>query len=242
MSERIDDLQIKGYKLIQNPDLFCFGVDAVLLSDFARAQKTDKVIDLCTGNGIIPVLLAAKTEAESIVGLEIQEESAGLAKRSVELNRLESRISIVQGDVKEADVLFGASSFDVVTCNPPYMNDNHGIKNDFTPKAIARHEIMCTLEDVISKSARLLKPGGNLFMVHRPHRLIEIIALLRQYRIEPKRLRFVHPYVSKEPTMVLIEANRGGKANLRVDAPLIIYEDVNKYTEEIYEIYGMTGP
>ncbi len=242
MSERIDDLQIKGYKLIQNPDLFCFGVDAVLLSDFARAQKTDKVIDLCTGNGIIPVLLAAKTEAESIVGLEIQEESAGLAKRSVELNKLESRISIVQGDVKEADVLFGASSFDVVTCNPPYMNDNHGIKNDFTPKAIARHEIMCTLEDVISKSARLLKPGGNLFMVHRPHRLIEIIALLRQYRIEPKRLRFVHPYVSKEPTMVLIEANRGGKANLRVDAPLIIYEDVNKYTEEIYEIYGMTGP
>lgn len=242
MSERIDDLQIKGYKLIQNPELFCFGVDAVLLSGFARAQKTDKVIDLCTGNGIIPVLMAAKTEAESIVGLEIQEESANLAKRSVELNGLEGRINIVQGDIKEADSLFGASSFDVVTCNPPYMNDNHGIKNDFTPKAIARHEIMCTLEDVISKSARLLKPGGNLFMVHRPHRLVEIISLLKQYRIEPKRLRFVHPYVTKEPTMVLIEANRGGRANLRVDSPLIIYEDVNKYTKEIYEIYGMTGP
>jgi len=242
MSERIDDLQIKGYKLIQNPELFCFGIDAVLLSDFAKVPQGKRVIDLGTGNGIIPILLEAKHNAKSLVGLEIQKESADLARRSVELNHLEDRIKIVNGDIKEADRIFGAASFEVVTCNPPYMNENHGIQNDFTPKAIARHEIMCTLEDVISQASKLLKPGGNLYMVHRPHRLIDIISLLREYRIEPKRLRFVHPYVTKEPSMVLIEGNRGGKPNLRVDSPLIIYEDVNKYTKEILDIYGITGP
>lgn len=242
MSERIDDLQIKGYKLIQNPELFCFGIDAVLLSDFAKVPQGKRAIDLGTGNGIIPILLEAKHNAKSLVGLEIQKESADLARRSVELNHLEDRIEIVNGDIKEADRIFGAASFEVVTCNPPYMNENHGIQNDFTPKAIARHEIMCTLEDVISQASKLLKPGGNLYMVHRPHRLIDIISLLRKYRIEPKRLRFVHPYVAKEPSMVLIEGNRGGKPNLRVDSPLIIYEDVNKYTKEILDIYGITGP
>lgn len=161
MSERIDDLQIKGYRLIQNPDLFCFGVDAVLLSSFAKAKEGDRVIDLGCGNGIIPILLAAKTEAASIVGLEIQEESASLAKRSVELNKLQDRIEIVQGDIKEATGIFKAASFDVVTVNPPYMNENHGIVNDFSPLAIARHELLCTLEDIIVQSAKLLRPGGT---------------------------------------------------------------------------------
>jgi len=242
MSERIDDLQIKGYKLIQNPDLFCFGIDAVLLSDFAKVRKNDSVLDLCTGNGVIPILLAAKTEASKISGLEIQKESADLAKRSVSLNKLDDLISIVQGDIKEAAQYFDAASFDVITVNPPYMDENHGIINDYSPKAIARHELLCSLEDVIRESARLLKPGGNLFMIHRPHRLSDIIVMLREYHIEPKRLRLVCPYVDKEPSMVLIEANRGGKPNLRIDSPLIIYKEVNEYTEEIKKIYGSTGP
>lgn len=238
MAERIDDLQINGYKLIQNPDLFCFGIDAVLLANFAKAKETDNVIDLGTGNGVIPILMAAKTTAYKLTGLEIQKLSADLAKRSVLMNNLSERISIVQGDIKEATKIFGASSFSVVTTNPPYMNQNHGLLNDYSPKAIARHELLCSLEDIISQSAKLLKPGGNLFMIHRPHRLEDIMVLLRQYRIEPKRIRFVHPYIDKEPTMVLIEANRGGKSNLTVERPLVIYKDVNEYSDEIRKIYG----
>lgn len=242
MAERIDDLQIKGYRLIQNPELFCFGVDAVLLSSFAKAKDTDKVIDLGCGNGIIPILMAAKTDAKRIVGLEIQDESAKLATRSVELNELSDRISIVKGDIKEASYIFGASSFQVVTTNPPYMNENHGLINDYSAKAIARHELLCSLEDIIRESARLLVPSGRLYMIHRPHRLEDILVLMREYHIEPKHLRFVHPYVDKEPTMVLIEGLRGGKPSMKIDPPLIIYEDVNKYTKEINDIYGTTGP
>lgn len=242
MAERIDDLQIKGYRLIQNPELFCFGVDAVLLSSFAKAKDTDKVIDLGCGNGIIPILMAAKTDAKRIVGLEIQDESAKLATRSVELNELSDRISIVKGDIKEASSIFGASSFQVVTTNPPYMNENHGLINDYSAKAIARHELLCSLEDIIRESARLLVPSGRLYMIHRPHRLEDILVLMREYHIEPKHLRFVHPYVDKEPTMVLIEGLRGGKPSMKIDPPLIIYEDVNKYTKEINDIYGTTGP
>lgn len=242
MAERIDDLQIKGYRLIQNPELFCFGVDAVLLSSFAKAKDTDKVIDLGCGNGIIPILMAAKTDAKRIVGLEIQDESAKLATRSVELNELSDRISIVKGDIKEASSIFGASSFQVVTTNPPYMNENHGLVNDYSAKAIARHELLCNLEDIIRESARLLVPSGRLYMIHRPHRLEDILVLMREYHIEPKHLRFVHPYVDKEPTMVLIEGLRGGKPSMKIDPPLIIYEDVNEYTKEINDIYGTTGP
>lgn len=242
MGERIDDLQIKGYRLIQNPEMFCFGIDAVLLSSFAKADKEDRVLDMGTGNGIIPILMAAKTEATELIGLEIQEESANLARRSVELNELSERISIVTGDIKEASKIFKAASFDVVTTNPPYMNENHGLVNDYSPKAIARHELLCNLEDIISQAAKLLKPGGNFYMIHRPHRLEDILYLLRTYRIEPKKLRFVHPYIDKEPTMVLIEANRGGKPHMKVLPPLIVYENANEYTKEIHEIYGTTGP
>ena len=237
MAERIDDLQIKGYRIIQNPDMFCFGMDAVLLSDFARAEAGNKVIDLCCGNGVIPILMKAKYEDAEYTGLEIQEESADLATRSVELNGLSDSIKIVKGDVKNASEIFGASTFDVVTVNPPYMSENHGLINEYSPKAIARHELLCSLEDVIKESARLLCPGGNLFMVHRPHRLVDILTLLRQYRIEPKRIRMVHPFADKEPNMVLIEANRGGRAHLKVDRPLVVYKDNKEYTEDIYRIY-----
>ena len=222
--ERLDDLQRNGFQIIQNPGRFCFGMDAVLLSGFSRAQEGDKVLDLGTGTGIIPILMAAKTRAEHFTALEIQEESADMARRSVLLNGLESQIDIVQGDMKEAENFFKAASFDVVTCNPPYMIGQHGIANPEEPKAIARHEICCTLEDVVRVTAKLLRPGGNFFMVHRPFRLAEIMTVLTKYKLEPKRMQLVHPYIDREPNMVLIEANRGGKARMKIEPPLIIYE------------------
>ncbi len=236
--ERLDELQRNGYRIIQNPEKFCFGMDAVLLSGFARAKKGSHVLDMGTGTGIIPILMAAKTEASHLTGLEIQEESADMARRSVALNGLERKIDIVQGDIKEAGGLFGGASFDVVTCNPPYMIGQHGLTNPEAPKAIARHEILCTLEDVISQAAKVLKPGGNFYMVHRPFRLSEIMVQLVKYRLEPKRMRLVYPFADKEPNMVLIEANRGGKSRMTVEKPLIVYKEPGVYTDEIYEVYG----
>ena len=237
-NERIDDLQRNHYKIIQDPERFCFGMDAVLLSGFARAKEGDRVLDLGTGTGIIPILMEAKTQAAHFTGLEIQHESADMAARSVSLNHLEGKIEIVTGDIKEAVSLFGAASFDVVTCNPPYMTEHHGLTNPEAPKAIARHELLCTLEDVISQAARLLKPGGNFYMVHRSFRLVDIITLLRTYGVEPKRMKMVYPFVDKEPNMVLIEANRGGRPRLSVEKPLIVYKEPGVYTDEIYDIYG----
>ena len=236
-NERIDDLQRNHYKIIQDPDRFCFGMDAVLLSGFARAKEGDRVLDLGTGTGIIPILMEAKTCAAHLAGLEIQPDSADMA-RSVKLNGLEEKIEIVTGDIKEAVSLFGPASFDVVTCNPPYMTEHHGLINPGAPKAIARHELLCTLEDVISQAGRLVKPGGNFYMVHRPFRLADIFVLLRQYKIEPKRMKLVYPFVDKEPNMVLIEANRGGRPRMTVEKPLIVYREPGVYTDEIYEVYG----
>lgn len=236
--ERIDDLHRNGYKIIQNTEKFCFGIDAVLLTGFAVVKEKEKVLDLGTGTGIIPILLEAKTKGEHFTGLEIQEESVEMADRSVKLNCLEDRISIVKGDIKEAVELFPLSSFDVITSNPPYMNNKNGLKNDLQPKSIARHEILCTLDDVIRNTSSLLKVGGRFYMVHRPSRLPEIIVTLKKYKLEPKRIRLVHPYINKEPNMILIESVRHGKPLLKVEPPLIVYESVGKYTEEIYDIYG----
>ncbi len=236
--ERIDDLQRNHYRIIQNPEKFCFGMDAVLLSGFARVKPGSRVLDLGTGTGIIPLLLSAKTQAAHLTGLEIQEESADMAARSVTLNGLDDKIRIVQGDIKEAVTIFGAASFDVVTCNPPYMIGQHGLQNPDAPKAIARHELLCTFEDVACQAAKLLKPGGNFFLVHRPFRLAELLVTLTKYKLEPKRMQFVYPYVDQEPNMVLIEANRGGKPRMQVEKPLIVYDKPGVYTPEIYEIYG----
>lgn len=235
--ERIDDLQRNGYRIIQDPSRFCFGMDAVLLSGYAQAGEGARVLDLGTGTGIIPILMEAKTKAAQLIGLEIQKESAQMARRSVALNDLQDKIQIVDGDIKEAGQLFDAASFDVITCNPPYMISQHGLQNPDSPKAIARHEVLCTLEDVIKASARLLKPGGKLYMVHRPFRLAELMVVMHDYKIEPKRMRLVHPFIDHEPNMVLIEGVRGGKPRMTVDNPLIIYESQGVYTKELMNIY-----
>lgn len=236
--ERIDDLERNGYKIIQSSGRFCFGMDAVLLSGFAMVKEGEDVIDLGTGTGIIPILLEAKTNGRHFSALEIQKESADMARRSVEMNNLQEKINIVCGDIKEADRIFGKASFNVVTSNPPYMNDLHGIKNPDEEMAIARHEVKCTLDDVVKSAAALLKPKGRFYMVHRPHRLVEIINTFTRYKIEPKRIRFVHPYEDKEANMVLIEGLRGGKSMIKVERPLIVYDKEGNYTREILKIYG----
>ncbi|MCR5279065.1 MAG: tRNA1(Val) (adenine(37)-N6)-methyltransferase [Lachnospiraceae bacterium] len=236
--ERVDDLERNGLKIIQDPGRFCFGMDAVLLSGFVHVKQGANVLDMGTGTGIIPILLSAKTEASHITGLEIQHESADMALRSVMLNSLEERINIVEGDIKEAGLLFPKAGFDAITCNPPYMIGEHGLKNPDSAMAIARHEILCTFEDVAREAATLLKPGGSFFLVHRPFRLAEIITTLVSHKLEPKRMQFVYPFVDQEPNMVLIEAVRGGRSRLTVNKPLIIYKSQGEYTDEIYDIYG----
>lgn len=237
-NERVDDLQRNGYRIIQKTDGFCFGMDAVLLSGFACVKPGEKAIDLGTGTGIIPLLLEAKHDGDHYTGLEIQEQMADMARRSVSLNHLEEKIDIVTGDIKEASRLFGAASFDVVTSNPPYMAGAHGLKNPTLPKAVSRHEVLCTLDDVVREAAKLLRPGGRFYLVHRPHRLIEIITAMTKYKLEPKRMKMVHPFVDKEANMVLIEAVRGGRSMIKVEAPIVVYKEQGVYTDEIYDIYG----
>ena len=237
-NERLDDLQ-NGYMIIQDPGRFCFGMDAVLLSGFANVKRDEKVLDLGTGTGIIPILLENKTEASHFSALEIQPDSADMAERSVRYNHLEDKISIVTGDIKDASKIFGPSSFDVITTNPPYMIGEHGLKNDADAKTIARHEVLCTLDDILKESSKILKQSGRFYMVHRPFRLAEIFAKMIQYHIEPKRIRLVYPFVDKEPNMVLIEGYKGGKSRLTVEKPLIVYKEAGVYTNEILQIYGM---
>lgn len=236
--ERLDELHRNGYFIIQNPARFCFGMDAVLLSGFAQARQGERVLDLGTGTGIIPILMEAKTKASDFFALEIQEESADMARRSVRYNHLEDKIRIITGDMKDASKIFGASSFDIVTTNPPYMIGQHGISSASDAKAIARHEILCDLDDILRESAKVLRPNGRFYMVHRPFRLAEIFAKMVAYKIEPKRMKLVYPYVDKEPNMVLIEGLRGGRSRLTVEKPLIVYREQGVYTDEIYDIYG----
>jgi len=237
-NERIDELNIKGYQLIQRTDGFCFGMDAVLLSGFTRINSGETHLDLGTGTGVIPILLEAKYQGISYSGLEIQPTFVDMAQRSTQLNKIEHKVTIVHGDIKEADQLFPLSSFDVITSNPPYMDSGKGLVNPSSMKAIARHEVLCTLDDVIRVASRLLKVGGRFYMVHRPHRLIEIFDVLKKYKLEPKRCQFVHSYVDKEATMVLVEAIRGAKPMIKIEAPLVIYSSPNVYTEDVRKIYN----
>ena len=212
--ERLDDLQLNGLELIQNPDKFCFGIDAVLLSDFARVKPGERLLDLGTGNGIIPVLLSAKTDAGHLTGLEIQDDIAEMARRSIAHNHLEERIDIVTGDIKEAAEIFKPAFFDVITTNPPYMLSQHGFRNPDDAKAIARHEVLCSLDDILRESMKLMQDKSRFYMIHRPFRLTEIMI---------KMVQFVHPYLDKEPTMVLIEGVRGARPRVKVEPPLVMY-------------------
>lgn len=236
--ERIDDLQRCGYKIIQDTQKFCFGIDAVLLSSFAKVNEGEKVVDLGTGNGILPILLSAKTKGEHFTGIEIQDEIAMMAKRSVSLNNLDERISIINGDIKNVKEFFNPESMNVVVSNPPYMIADHGIINPDSPKALARHEIKCDFADIVRASKYLLKNSGRLYLVHRPFRLVEIFKALSDNQLEPKRMQLVHPYIDHEPNMVLIEAIKGGKSRLTIEKPLVVYESKGKYTQEILDIYG----
>ena len=236
--ERVDDLQIKNYRIIQDTRGFCFGMDAVLLSGYASLKKKSKVMDLCSGTGIIPILLEAKYDISKIDGLEYQKDYVHMANRSVAMNDQEDKIKIFSGDVREVRQTFSADSYDYVTCNPPYMTGEHGLTNDSYSKAISRHEILCTIDDVIAAAKWLLKPSGHLIMVHRPFRMAEIIYKLKENKLEPKRMRLVYPYIDKEPNMILIDAVKGGKQRVTVDPPFIVYNKDGSYTEEIYKVYG----
>ena len=231
-----DDLQ-NGYYIYQPADGFRFGVDAVLLSEFSRIKPGENVLDMGTGTGIIPILLAAKTKGRHFTGLEIQEFSAAVAKESVLLNKLEERIDIVNGDIKEASKLFGNESFNVIVSNPPYMIADHGLRNDADEKYIARHEALCTFDDIAREASRVLISKGRFYLIHRPFRLAELFMTLKKYKLEPRRMRLVHSYVDKEPQMVLIEASKGGNSGIKIEKPLIIYEKGGEYTEELKEIY-----
>ena len=236
-NERIDDLHRNNYVIIQDKKRFCFGIDAVLLSDFAKAKKDDVVFDIGTGTGIIPILMCAKTKAKKFFAIDIQEESVDMAKRSIGLNKLEDKIEIVHLDIKNVFDKFEKNTIDVVTSNPPYMNMGGGLINEYDAKAIARHEIFCNLDDIVKATSLLLKPNGKFYMVHRPNRLCDIICTLRKYKLEPKTIRFVQSYEDKEPNMVLIESVKNGKAFLKILPNLIVYNKDNQYTEEINKIY-----
>ena len=236
--ETLDDLQLNDIHIIQKKDAFRFGIDAVILANFANIKNKHRVIDLCTGTGIVPFLVAGKTDAKSITGIEIQEEMVEMANRSIKINELSERVNFILGDLKNKQLLKQIQKADVVTVNPPYKLNNAGILNPNDKTAIARHEIMCNLEDVILASRTLLKDNGRLYMVHRPERLADIITLMRKYKIEPKRIRMVHPSVDKAPNIVLVEGQRDGGEFLKFDKPLYVYKDIGIYSDEINEIYG----
>jgi tRNA1(Val) A37 N6-methylase TrmN6 len=236
--ETLDDLQLNGINIIQKKEAFRFGVDAVLLADFAKIKKGMSVIDLCTGGGIVPFLIAGKTQAKNIIGVEIQEDMVQMAIRSVKLNKLEDRIEFIKGDLKDIKLLKTLPKADFVTVNPPYKLRNSGIINPDDKNAIARHEICCTLEDVIIAARTVLKDNGKMYMVHRPERLADIFCLMRKYKIEPKRVRMIHPSIKKAPNIVLIEGHKDGGIFLKWDEPIYVHNEDGSYTYEIDKIYG----
>ena len=237
--ERLDDLQRDDLKIIQRPDWFCFGMDAVLLSAFAEVKENEDCIDLCTGNGVVPILMSARTKGKSFTGIEIQEEVADLAKRSVEYNNLSGRVNIICGDIKDHKALLGTRCADVITCNPPYLAKGGGLVNPADHKAVARHEIYCDLEDVLEAAESLIRPGKKFYMVHRPFRLAEIIYEMKKHRLEPKRMRLVHPSADAEPNMVLICGMYDGNPGMIVEKPLVVYERNCDYTEELKQLYDV---
>ena len=238
IDESIDDLQLNGLMLIQKQSGFRFGVDAVLLSDFANVKKKHRVLDLCTGTGIVPFLVYGKYSPKEVWGVEIQEDMVEMANRSSQLNKTDDIVKFKCADLKDKKLVNELGRFDVVTVNPPYKLNNAGILNPNDKLAIARHEILCNLEDVIVSARRLLADNGRMFIVHRPERLADIFGLMRKYNIEPKRVKMIHPNAKKAPNIVLVEGQRDGGAFLKWEEPLYVYDDNGNYSEEIDRIYG----
>lgn len=262
--ERIDDLQCKGYQIIQNSGMFCFGMDAVLLANYVRFKRGGRYMDLGTGTGIIPILLAAKEYGEGalnreerladlcdvdrkivndarFIGIELQPACADMAARSVSLNGLDGLVRIDNGDIKEVSCNYKKASFDIVTSNPPYIKGSHGLENPDAPKNIARHEVHVTLDQVVAAAEHALKPGGSFYMIHKPFRLAEIFECLHEHRLEPKRMQLVHPYIDKEPNMVIVEAVKGGNSMIKIDPPMIVYKAPGVYTEQLLATYEGTA-
>ena len=237
-NERIDDLDVNGFRIIQNPFCFCFGMDAVLLANFARISPKADVIDLGTGTGIVPLLLAAKSKGQSWTGLEIQENMVDMARRSVEMNEVTEKVKILQGDLKAVREMFKPTQFGAVTSNPPYMKENSGLKNPSDTIYISRHEVSASLEDVVAAASYLLKTNGTFTMVHRPSRLPEIMEMMVKYRLEPKRMQLVQPTVDKEPNLVLIEGVKEAGRECRILPTLAVYDEEGNYTEELLRYYG----
>ena len=232
-------MQYKGLKLIQNKDGFCFGIDSVLLSDFAKSiKKNAVVVDIGTGTGIIGLLLCKKTNLKKIYGVEIQEEVAEMAKRSVELNNLQDKFEIINTDINQIFEFLEPNSIDCVVTNPPYKKVDTGVKNEDEKQMISRHEVKCTLEDIIEKGAKLLRDRGEFYMVHRAERMVDIMCLLRKYRLEPKNVRFVHSKQDEKPNLILVRAVKFANEFIKIDKPLVIYDENGEYTKEINEIYG----
>ena len=238
-NERIDDLQYKGLKIIQNKNGFCFGVDSVLLSDFAKNIKNGStVVDIGTGTGIIGILLCGKTNLQKVYGVEIQKDVAQMARRSVELNNLQDKFEIINCDINNIFGFLKPNSIDCIVTNPPYKKVDTGLKNEDEKKMISRHEVKCTLEDIIEKASNLLKDRGEFYMVHRAERLVDIMCILRKYKLEPKVVRFVHSKQNEKPNLILVKAVKFANEFLKIEDPLVIYDEDGNYTEEIEKIYG----
>lgn len=238
-NERIDDLEYKNLKIVQDKDGFCFGIDSVLLSDFAKEIRSKSIVlDLGTGNGVLGILLCGKTNLSKIYGVEIQEDIANIAQKSINLNKLNNRFEIINDNIKNLNSYFKNDSIDAIISNPPYKKDNSGLKNESQKKLIARHEITANLEDFISVSSKLLKSNGSLYMVHRPERLADLFYLLKKYKLEPKKLRFVQSFANTKPKFFLIKATKNANSFLNIEQPLIIYNSDGSYTDEILKIYN----
>ena len=238
-NERIDDLEYKNLKIVQDKDGFCFGIDSILLSDFAKEIRSKSIVlDLGTGNGVLGILLCGKTNLSKIYGVEIQEDMANIAQKSINLNKLNNRFEIINDNIKNLNSYFKNDSIDAIISNPPYKKDNSGLKNESQKKLIARHEITANLEDFISVSSKLLKSNGSLYMVHRPERLADLFYLLKKYKLEPKKLRFVQSFANTKPKFFLIKATKNANSFLNIEQPLIIYNSDGSYTDEILKIYN----
>lgn len=236
--EKLDDLDYKGLKIIQKKDGFCFGMDSVIIANFVRISRKNAVIaDLGTGTGIISILVSAKNDVDKIYGFDIQEDMTEMASRSVKMNKLEDKIEMINADIVGLSKTDFKNKFDYVITNPPYKKMNTGIVNDNEKKLISRHEIKCTLENVIYEASKLLKDNGFFYMVHRPERLPDILVLMREHKIEPKEIQFVYPNVDTQAKLVLIKGAKYGKEYMKILEPLIVYEKNGEYSEKLLKFY-----